>query len=197
MPARLREHALARVDEDERAIGGGCARHHVARVLLVARRVGDDVLARVGREEAIGDVDRDALLALGGETVEQQRKVELVALCAHAARVDLERRQLVLEQELRLVQQAADQRALAVVDAAARDEPQEALVLVLVEVGEDVLGDEVGDVQKYPSIFFFSIDAEASWSITRPCRSDVRASSISWMISGSVDALLSTAPVSG
>src|SRR5207248_3920978 len=184
-------------DEDERAVGGGRTRDHVARVLLVAGSVGDDVLARVRGEEAVGDVDRDALLALGGEAVEQQCEVQLVALRAHAARVDLERGELVLEEELRLVQQPADQRALAVVDAAARDEAQEALVLVLVEVGEDVLGDQVGDVQKYPSIFFFSIDAEASWSITRPCRSDVRASSISWMISGSVDALLSTAPVSG
>jgi len=69
-------------------------------------------------------------------------------LRANAARVDLERGELVLEQELRLVQQTADERALAVVDAAARDEPQEALVLVQFEVGEDVLGDEVGDVQK-------------------------------------------------
>ena len=58
-------------------------------------------------------------------------------------RVGLERRELVLEEHLRLVQQAADQRALAVVDAAAGDEAQQALVLVRVEVRVDVLGDEV------------------------------------------------------
>jgi hypothetical protein len=114
----------------------------------VAGRVRDDVLARLGGEEAVCDVDRDALLALGGEAVQEQCEVELLALRAHAARVDLERGELVLEQELRLVQEPADERALAVVDAAARDEAQEALVLVLIEVGEDVLGDEVGDVQK-------------------------------------------------
>ena len=163
----------------------------------MAGRVGDDVLARVGGKEPVRDVDRDALLALGGEAVEKQREVEVVTLRADAARIDFERGELVLEQELRLVQQPSDERALAVVDAAAGDEAQEALVLVLVEVGEDVLGDEVGDVQKYPSTFFFSIDAAASWSMTRPCRSEVFASSISWMISGSVAALLSTAPVSG
>ena len=58
---------------------------------------------------------------------------------------------------------------------------------------------EVGDVrhQKYPSCFFFSIEPLESWSITRPCRSEVRASSISWMIAVSVSAVLSTAPVSG
>jgi hypothetical protein len=163
----------------------------------VAGRVGDDVFPRVGREEPVRDVDRDSLLALGRETVEEEREVEVVALRADAARIDLEGGELVLEQQLRLPQQPADERALAVVDAAAGDEAQEALVLVRVEVGEDVLGDQVGDVQKYPSTFFFSIDALASWSMTRPCRSDVRASSISWMISGSVAAVLSIAPVSG
>jgi hypothetical protein len=128
----------------------------------VPGRVGDDVLALVGGEVAVGDVDRDALLALGGETVEEQREVEILALRPDAARVGLERGELVLEQELRLPQEPADERALAVVDGAARDEAQEALVLVLVEVGEDVLGDEVGLAQKYPSTFFFSIEAAAS-----------------------------------
>ena len=33
-------------------------------------RVGDDELALVGGEEAVGDVDRDALLALGGQAVD-------------------------------------------------------------------------------------------------------------------------------
>ena len=131
VPARLRQHALARVDEDDGAVGGRRARDHVARVLLVARRVGDDELAPVGREEAVRDVDGDALLALGGEAVEEEREVEVVALRADALRVDLERGELVLEQELRLAQQPADERALAVVDAAARDEAQQALVLVL------------------------------------------------------------------
>ena len=51
--------------------------------------------------------------------------------------------------------------------------------------------------QKYPSCFFFSIDADWSWSIMRPWRSDVVVSSISWMIAGNVSASLSTAPVSG
>jgi len=51
--------------------------------------------------------------------------------------------------------------------------------------------------QKYPSRFFCSIDPASSWSIMRPWRSLLRATSISWMISGSVVAVLSIAPVSG
>jgi hypothetical protein len=50
----------------------------------VAGRVGDDELARRRGEVAVGDVDRDALLALGGQAVEQQRVVELAVLGAGA-----------------------------------------------------------------------------------------------------------------
>ena len=65
MPARLRADAVAGVDQEDRDVGRGRAGRHVARVLLVAGRVGEDELAPRGREVAVGDVDRDALLALG------------------------------------------------------------------------------------------------------------------------------------
>ena len=135
--AGLRQQALARVDQHHREVGGGSAGGHVAGVLLVAGAVGDDELALVGAEEAVGDVDGDALLALGGEAVDQQREIDVVALGAVAAAVGFERRELVVEQQLGVVQQAADQRALAVVDAAAGDEAQQALGLVLLQVGGD------------------------------------------------------------
>jgi hypothetical protein len=104
-------------------------------------------LRRSVREEAVGHVDRDALLALGGQAVDQQREVESPP-CVPTSSSRLERRELVLEQHLRFVQQAADQRALAVVDAAAGDEAQQALVLVLLagRRGRCEVGDEVGNV---------------------------------------------------
>ena len=84
--ARLRQHALAGVDQDHRQVRGRGAGHHVARVLLVARRVGDDELAPLGGEEAVGDVDGDALLALGRQPIDEQREVELAAVGADALR---------------------------------------------------------------------------------------------------------------
>jgi hypothetical protein len=96
----------------------------------------------------VGDVDRDPLLPLGRETVEEEREVELLALRSDPLRVRLERGQMVLEEQLRLVEQPPDQRALAVVDRAAGDEAEQALVLVRLEVGEDVLGDQVGGVRQ-------------------------------------------------
>ena len=124
VPARLLDHALAGVDQDEREVGGRRARDHVARVLDVAGRVGDDELAPRRGEVAVGDVDRDALLALGAQAVGEQREVHVV-VAAPAARL-LDALELVLEDLLGVVEQAADQRALAVVDRAGRGEAQRA-----------------------------------------------------------------------
>ena len=120
---RLLEHALAGVDEHEREVGGRRAGHHVARVLHVAGRVGDDELAPRRREVAVRDVDRDALLALGAQAVGEQREVRVVeALVAAGA---LDRLELVLEDLLGLEQQPPDERALAVVDRPRGREPQQ------------------------------------------------------------------------
>ena len=75
VPPGLHLHAARRVDQDHGEVRGRGAGRHVARVLLVARAVGDDELALVGVEVAVGDVDRDALLALGLQAVHQQRQV--------------------------------------------------------------------------------------------------------------------------
>ena len=60
-------------------VGGGSAGDHVARVLHVAGRVGDDELAPRRGEVAVGDVDGDALLALGAEAVGEVGQVDLAA----------------------------------------------------------------------------------------------------------------------
>ena len=87
-------------------------------------RVGDDELAPRGREVAVRDVDRDALLALGGEAVGEEREIERLPAPLRRA---LDRGELVGEDRLGVVEQAADQRALAVVDAAGGEEPQHAV----------------------------------------------------------------------
>ncbi len=120
----LRQQALARIHQQHGELGVGGAGRHVAGVLLVAGRVGDDEGAARRREIAIGDVDGDALLALGLEAVEQQREIDLLAGGAVLARVAFERAQLIVEDEVLLVEQPADQRRLAVVHGAAGQEAQ-------------------------------------------------------------------------
>ena len=70
-------------------------------------------------EEAVGDVDRDPLLALGAQPVGHRGEVGSVAVAA------VQRLELVLEDQLGVEQQAADQRRLAVVDRAGGGEAQQ------------------------------------------------------------------------
>ena len=116
VPARLLENALASVHEDQGEVGRGRAGDHVARVLLVAGRVGDDELAPRRVEVAVGHVDRDSLLALGAQAVREQREVHVAV--AATLRGLLHVLELVLEDRLGVEEQPADQGRLAVVHGA-------------------------------------------------------------------------------
>ena len=122
---RLLEQTGPRVDEDDGEVGRGSARHHVPSVLDVPRGVGDDELPLGRGEVAVSHVNGDALLPLGAEAVGQQGQVGPV--CAALGGGLLDAFELVLEDGLAVVQKATDQRALAVVDAACRDEAKESL----------------------------------------------------------------------
>ena len=121
--AGLFEHAFAGVDQEQRQAGGRGAGDHVARVLDVAGSVGDHELALRRREVAVGDVDRDPLLALGPQAVGQQRQVGL--LVAALDRGLLDRAELVFEDRFGVVQEPPDQGRLAVVHRAGGGDPQQ------------------------------------------------------------------------
>jgi hypothetical protein len=106
----------------------------------VPRRVGDDELALVARKIAVSDVDRDALLALGAEAVDQQREVDRLALGAVPLAVALQRGELVVEDLPRLVKQPPDQGRLAVINAATGDEAQQLFCLLRGKPGTNVIG---------------------------------------------------------
>ena len=108
-----------RVDEDHRDLGGRRARDHVARVLDVAGRVGKLEPAPRRDERAVRDVDRDPLLALGAEAVGEQREVDVAVAAALARLLDV--LHLVDEDLLRVVEQPADERRLAVVHRAVQE----------------------------------------------------------------------------
>src|SRR2546423_13038538 len=95
----------------------------------MARCVGDLEPAARSDERAICDIDRDALFALGTEAVREQREVDVSV--ASALRRLLDVLHLVDEDLLRVIEQPADQRRLAVVDRAARDETEQLRLLGL------------------------------------------------------------------
>jgi len=75
--AALLDDAGARIDEHDGEVGRGGARHHVARVLHVAGRIGDDEAAARRGKIPVGDVDGDALLALGAQAIGEVGEVDL------------------------------------------------------------------------------------------------------------------------
>jgi hypothetical protein len=76
------------------------------------------------------------------QAVDEQREVDVAALVPTRFESASSGRELVLEDHLAVVEQAADQRALAVVDAAAGDEAQQVLVLMLARGRRRCPGDE-------------------------------------------------------
>ncbi len=177
VPARLRQQApglykCIRIDEHDGHIGRRRACRHVARVLLVPGRVRDDEFALRCREVTIGNIDGDALLALGSQTIRQQRKVDgPIARAIHAAGADAGK--LILVDALGVVEQTPNQRALAVVDRPGRGEAQQFLIEMRVQKGSEAFltrcirwgGIQVqfGELhQKYPSRFFISMDPSSS-----------------------------------
>src|SRR3546814_4220961 len=83
----------------------------------------------------ISDWSSDVCSSDLGQAVDQQGEVDLAVLGAVAFAVGLQRCELIVQQQLGVVQQAADQRALAVIHAAAGDKAQQSLGLVLLQVG--------------------------------------------------------------
>ena len=109
-----------------------------------------------------------------------------------------ERVELVLVDHVGVVEQPPDEGALAVVDAARREEAEDLLLPEPREVAVDVPRDALSLAhQKYPSRFLVSIEPSASWSMTRVVRSERRVSSSSAMMSSTVFASERTAPVQG
>ena len=109
-----------RIYQDNGGIGGRCARYHVAGVLFVSGRVGDDEFALGRGEIAVGDVDGDALFAFGGKAVGEAGEVGRFAVFGGAVKFV----ELVGQQGFAVVEQAADEGGFAVVDAAGSDEAQ-------------------------------------------------------------------------
>jgi hypothetical protein len=89
----------------------------------VAGSIGDDKFSAFGVEVSIRDVDRDALLAFGFESIGQQRKVDAFAAAAFV--IALGRRDLILERAARVYEKTSDQCGFSVVNAAGSDESKQ------------------------------------------------------------------------
>ena len=69
--ACLRDDTHARVYQNDSQVSSRTARYHVSCVLLVSWRISNNELTVVGTEIAISDIDCNAFLSLGFQSVEQ------------------------------------------------------------------------------------------------------------------------------
>ena len=136
-------HTVAGVDQDDRQITSRCPGGHIAGVLLMAGGIGDDELTLGGAEIAVRHVDGDALLALGLQTIHQQRQVDVFTGGADLLRVFGNGFQMVFVDHLRVVQQAPNQGALTIINVAAGEKAQQLFALMLCQVGLDVFADQI------------------------------------------------------
>ncbi len=143
MATGLGQHAVAGIDHQDRDLRGGCAGGHVPGVLFMARGVSDDELALVGGEIPVGHVNRDALFPLRLQAVHQKGEVQLLAGSTHLGAVGFQAGHVIFVDHLGVMEQAADQGALAVIHAAAGEQAQELLVFVLLQVGLNIFCNQI------------------------------------------------------
>ena len=123
VPPGLVANAFGGIDDQDRGVGLRRAGDHVAQEFGVAGRVDQHDVARRRAEADLAGVDGDALVALGLQRIEQERPFEGDA----APRADrLEVLELAVREAAGLVQQASDQRRLAMIDMPDDDDANEA-----------------------------------------------------------------------
>ena len=111
--------SLVRVNGEQDRLGAGGAGDHVLEKLDVSRSVNEDVAALLRLEEAAGGVNGDPLCLLVLERIQQEGVLEWAGVAAaHLANL----LQLALGQRAGLREEAADNRALAVVNMADDDD---------------------------------------------------------------------------
>jgi hypothetical protein len=85
--------------------------------------IGDDESTARSGKVAVGNIDGDALLTFGTQTVGEVGKIDLAT--SGDFRLTLESIHLIFEDRLRIIEHTPDQRALAIVDAAGCGETQQ------------------------------------------------------------------------
>ena len=139
--AGLVHDAFLGIDEQEGGGGAGGAGHHVLEELLVARGVDDRVGTLLRAEEDARGVDGDVLFLLFDQGVEEEGVFELHAF-DRAVLADL--LHLAVGQGVGVMEEAADEGRLAVVDMADDDDVHLAMVFDGGKGGAHRLGKGLG-----------------------------------------------------
>ncbi len=121
MPPALFAHPFVRCDHQNRRIRARCARDHVLQELFVTGRVDDEVVASRRSKRDLRRINRNVLLLLLEQGVEHESKLKFHPF--RRARL-LHHVDLSFRQRIRVVQNAPDERGLAVINVADEDDLQ-------------------------------------------------------------------------
>ncbi len=134
MPARLRGHAFTRVDQTDGQLAMTCTSCHVARVLLMTRAVGNDETTTRGSEVSPRNINSDSLFALSLQAVHCKRQIKSAASGSMHLAVFFKRSHVIFINATGVMEQAPNQRALAVIHAAAGKKPQQFIAFIAAQV---------------------------------------------------------------
>ena len=92
-------NAIPRINQQNRDIGRRGTCRHIPCILDMTRRIRDNKLTFICRKESIGNINGDALLPLGSETVDQKGEIHFIALSTGLLRIFLNAGELIFINE--------------------------------------------------------------------------------------------------
>jgi hypothetical protein len=99
--------------------------------LFVTRAIGNNEVAMRTVKVAVGYINRNTLLAFRVQTISQQGEVQYITIFVLKTTLAPQRINLIVGKHARVVKQAAQQGALAVIDASTGDETQKTAFRVI------------------------------------------------------------------
>lgn len=122
MTAGLLHNALPGINEDDDQAGIRCTGDHITGVLYMARCISNNEFPFGGGKVPVGYIDRDALFAFGTEPVCEQGQIDGTVL--FIAGLFFQGFELVGQDILAVVQQAADEGAFSIIYRAGGDKAE-------------------------------------------------------------------------
>ena len=132
MTTGLGNHTRTGVYQDNCQIGRRATGNHITCILFVSRSIRNDKLTAVGREVAVSHVNRNSLLTLRFQAIEQQ---SIVYMFAYTLTVTFQCIQLIFVQFLTVKQQTSDQSRFSVIHRTGSQQSQQVFLFVFIQKG--------------------------------------------------------------
>ena len=135
MTTGLGNHTRTGVYQDNCQIGRRATGNHITCILFVSRSIRNDKLTAIGREVAVSHINRNPLLTLRFQSIEQQSIVYMFACITYTLTVTFQCIQLIFVQFLTVKQQTSDQSRFSVIHRTGSQQSQQVFLFVFIQKG--------------------------------------------------------------